>query len=107
MDAIPVERHQQSMIAVNDPDFSVRLGAMTDLERISAEAREDLSTATWSSGAAPDSQVAADTNAVVLPTIRNGGRVMLHSSARRYACFLTATDWALCSKKATSEHRRH
>jgi hypothetical protein len=79
---------QEATIAVDDPAFSVRLAAVSELVRIHAEAKADGSSATWSSELALTSQVAKDTNAIVIPTIRNGGPVSLPETWRCHVWFV-------------------
>jgi hypothetical protein len=82
------EIRQQSTVAVDDPSFSVRLASVSVLVRLHGEAKADGSSATWSSEAALISQLGESTNAIVIPTIKNGGPVALPETWRCHLWFV-------------------
>ncbi|MET8148891.1 hypothetical protein ACIBSW_22270 [Actinoplanes sp. NPDC049668] len=82
------EIRQESKMAADDPSFSVRVAGVAELVRMHFEAKVDGSSATWSSEVALASQVAADTKAILIPTIRNGGPVTLPETWRCHVWFV-------------------
>jgi hypothetical protein len=73
-----VARHQgpfrqQSMVAWNDPDFSVRLASVEDLVQVQRDTQHNGWGARWSSEDALVRQVEPGTTAVLCPLFRNGG----------------------------------